>query len=101
VTTAESTDELRISDNPAARRYEAMLGDRLAAYSEYVQRPERLVFTHTIVEPELEGRGIASRLVRHELDDVRRRGLKITPLCPFVRAFLERHPEYQDLLAKR
>jgi len=101
---ADTTDtpvELQIADNPAANRYEAHLGDQVAAFSEYLVRPGRLVFTHTIVEPELEGRGIGSRLVREELDDARRRGLKVTPVCPFVRAYIRRHREYQDLVEAR
>ena len=97
----EKADDLRVADNPGAKRYEAMLGDRLAGYSEYILRPGRVIFTHTIVDPELEGRGIGSGLVRGELDDVRRRDLKVTPMCPFVRAFIERHPEYEDLVATR
>jgi predicted GNAT family acetyltransferase len=96
----ETLDELKIVDNPEASRYEALLGDRVAGFSEYITKPGRLVFTHTIVEPEFEGRGIGSKLVREELDDVRRRGLKVTPLCPFVRAFIRRHPENQDLVAR-
>lgn len=95
----DTLDELRVVDNPEASRYEALLGDRVAGFSEYLAKPGRLVFTHTIVEPEFEGRGFGSKLVRDELDDVRRRGLKVTPLCPFVRAFIRRHPEYQDLVA--
>jgi predicted GNAT family acetyltransferase len=54
---------------------------------------------HTEVEPEWEGRGVGSELVRGALDDVRARGLKVRPLCPFVRAFIERHSEYLDLVA--
>ena len=100
-TTPDAALDIQIADNPAASRYEARLGDQVAAYSEYILRPGRLVFTHTIVEPELEGRGIGSQLVREELDDVRRRGLKVTPLCPFVRAYIRRHPEYHDLVAER
>lgn len=100
-TTPDAQDDLQIADNPDASRYEAVLGERVAAFSEYVVRPGRIVFTHTIVEPELEGRGIGSRLVRAELDDVRRRGLQVTPLCPFVRAFIRRHPEYEDLVVQR
>jgi predicted GNAT family acetyltransferase len=97
--TTPAADAISVADNPAASRYEAHLGDRVAGFSEYVTKPGRLVFTHTIVEPEFEGRGIGSKLVRDELDDVRRRGLKVTPLCPFVRAYIRRHPEYQDLVA--
>jgi uncharacterized protein len=95
----ETLDELVVVDSPEASRYEALLGDRVAGFSEYLVKPGRLVFTHTIVEPEFEGRGFGSKLVREELDDVRRRGLKVTPLCPFVRAFIRRHPDYQDLVA--
>ncbi|MDP8904518.1 MAG: N-acetyltransferase [Chloroflexota bacterium] len=96
---AEGDDELRLADNPAERRYEAHLGERLAGYSEYVMAPGRLTFTHTVVDPDLEGRGIGSRLVRYELDDVRGRGLKVTARCPFVRAYIDRHPDYQDLVS--
>jgi hypothetical protein len=92
-------DELHIADNPDRRRYEAHLGGELAGYSEYRLAGGRVIFTHTIVEPRFEGRGIATRLVRAELDESRRRGLKVTPLCPFVRAFIKRHADYQDLLA--
>lgn len=95
----ETADDLRIADNPSARRYEAHLGDRVAAFSEYIPVEGGLIFTHTIVEPDLEGRGIGSQLVREELDDVRRRGLKVTPKCPFVRAWIRRHPEYSDLVS--
>jgi len=98
--TTSQADAVRVTDNPAASRYEALLGDRVAGFSEYLVKPGRLVFTHTIVEPEFEGRGFASKLVREELDDVRRRGLKVTPLCPFVRAYIRRHPEYRDLVAR-
>ncbi len=97
--TTDQADDLLIADNPAASRFEARLGDIVAGFSEYRLRPGRVIFTHTIVEPEFEGRGIASRLVAHELDEVRSRGLQVTPLCPFVRAYIRRHPEYQDMVA--
>jgi len=97
---ATTTDELRLADNPAEGRYEAHLGDRLAGFSEYIVAPGRLIFTHTVVDPELEGRGIGSRLVKFELEDVRRRGLKLTPRCPFVRAYIARHRDYQDLVSQ-
>jgi predicted GNAT family acetyltransferase len=94
-----SADEVRVVDNPTARRYEAYVGDELAGYSQYFVAPGRVVFYHTVVEPQFEGRGIGSRLVRYELDDVRARSLKVTPRCPFVRAFIGRHPGYGDLIA--
>lgn len=55
-------------------------------------------FQHTFVAPELRGRGIADVLVRHALDDARRHGDRVLATCPFVRKFVERHPEYQENL---
>jgi hypothetical protein len=94
-----TADDLRVADNPDRLRYEAHLDGELAGFSEYRLAPGRIIFTHTVVEPRFEGRGIATRLVRTELDETRQRGLKVTPLCPFVRAFIRRHADYRDLLA--
>jgi predicted GNAT family acetyltransferase len=98
-TASEPTAEIRVTNNLEEGRYEAWLGDVVAGFSEYKLRPGRIVFTHTIVEPKFEGRGIGSKLVREELEDVRARGLKVIPYCPFVRAYIRRHSEYQDLLS--
>ena len=59
-----------------------------------------IVLVHTEVAPAVEGRGVGSRLVSAALDDIRARGLRLVPICPFVRAYLGRHPEYADLLAR-
>lgn len=91
--------ELVIVDNEAERRYEAHLGDELAGWVEYGRVQTRLVALHTEVPPAFGGRGIASALVRHVLDDARARGLVVTPRCPFFQAHFERHPEEADLLA--
>ncbi|HWG84966.1 MAG TPA: GNAT family N-acetyltransferase [Deinococcales bacterium] len=87
-----------VRDNPAAHQYEASLDGRVVGMAQYLTSGSTLVFTHTEVNEDLEGRGIASRLVRAALDDVRARGLRAAPLCPYVKAFLERNPEYKDLL---
>jgi predicted GNAT family acetyltransferase len=57
-----------------------------------------LVFTHTEVDPALEGQGIGSRLVAGALAAAREAGAKVVPLCPFVRAYMARHPEHDGLL---
>jgi uncharacterized protein len=88
-----------VRDNPAQRRYEAYVDGELAAFSEYGRTGDRVTFVHTRVEPAFEGRGVGSDLVRGALDDVRRRGGQVVARCPFVRAWLQRHPEQQDLLA--
>ncbi|MGZ5443772.1 MAG: GNAT family N-acetyltransferase [Thermoanaerobaculia bacterium] len=68
-----------------------------AAYE--LEEPDRIVFTHTIVPGEIEGRGVASAIVKHALDHARAENLKVVPQCGYVAAFIERHPEYQDLVA--
>jgi hypothetical protein len=61
--------------------------------------PGLITLIHTEVDPAFEGKGIAGRLVAGALDDIRRRGLLVTPICRFVRSYLRRHPEYADLVA--
>jgi len=91
-------DEVRVVDNQGADRYEIWSDGKLAGFANYRTRPGRLVFVHTETEPGFEGRGMASRLVQGALDDVRRRGLGVMPLCPFVASYIKDHPDYQDLV---
>jgi hypothetical protein len=65
----------------------------------YEHDGEFVVFTHTLVPKALEGQGIGSRLVRAGLEWARANGLKVVPQCPFVAAYIERHPEERELLA--
>ncbi len=94
-------DAPRISNNPEERRYEAWLDDRLAGKAEYRMVGDRVIFFHTEIDPAFEGRGVGSRLARGALDDVRARGLRVTPKCPFIAAWIARHPDYADLVAER
>lgn len=86
------------SHNEAEHRYE-LATDAGIAVAEYRAQGDAVAFTHTIVPEELEGQGIASRLIAFALDDVRARGLKARPLCAFVHAYMEKHPETRDLRA--
>ncbi|HEX2764647.1 MAG TPA: GNAT family N-acetyltransferase [Allosphingosinicella sp.] len=87
-----------VTNNEAEHRYELAVegGTALAAYR---LRDDRITFTHTEVPEALEGKGIGSALIKGALADVRERGLKVIPACAFVRAYIERHEEEQDLLA--
>ena len=85
-------------DNPAASRFEMTSGDS-TAFVEYRRAAERIVLVHTEVPDALSGQGVGSKLVRGTLDAVRAEGLKVVPRCEFVAAYVERHPEYRDLLA--
>ena len=97
--TAAGDEGLRIVDAPGRQRYEARLGDDVVGFVEYRSVRGRRILFHTEVDPSVEGRGIGSRLVTGVLDDIRAQGIWITVKCPFVAAFLERHPDYVDLLA--
>ena len=89
---------LTVTDNPGAQRYEGRVGDDLAGTVDYYLRPGRITVVHTDVTEGFAGEGIGSRLVAGMLDDIRARGLKVVPLCPFTRSYIERHPEYADLV---
>ena len=89
---------LRIVDNPEERRYEARLGRQVVGFSTYRRIDDRVVFIHTETDESVKGRGVASTLAAGALDDVRARGLKVTPKCPFIAAYIKRHPSYQDLV---
>ncbi len=90
-------DALEIRDNPAQHRYEAHLDGHLAVVT-YRREEGQITFIHTVVSPALEGHGVASKLVRAALDDARRLGLAVIPLCPYMVIFIRRHPEYIDLV---
>jgi predicted GNAT family acetyltransferase len=85
-------------DNPAKSRFE-LIENGQTAFAAYEIEGETIAFTHTIVPPALEGQGVASRLIAHALGEARARDLKVRPECSFVAAYIERHPETQDLLA--
>lgn len=78
--------------------YELEVGGA-TAITAYRRDGDVLSFTHTEVPEEMEGQGVGSRLVTGALEDVRRRGLRINPLCSFVRHYVETHPEARDLIA--
>ena len=90
--------ELTVTDVPEAGRYEARAADRVLGLAAYRYHGDRVVFTHTEVDPDAGGSGVGSTLVRGALDDVRAHGLRVVPRCSFVRAWIERHPDYADLV---
>jgi predicted GNAT family acetyltransferase len=92
-------DELTVTDNRADGQFEARDADgAVLGFAVYVLDADAVVFTHTEVLEVAEGRGVGSALARGALDQVRASGRQVVPLCPFIRAYIARHPEYQDLV---
>jgi predicted GNAT family acetyltransferase len=91
--------DFHVVHDEKARIYEAVVGDTEIAGVPYnAASDDRLVLMSTSVLPEYRRQGIATELIRHVLDDVRARGKTVTILCPIVRTFIERNPEYADLI---
>lgn len=93
-----AADEVVVRDSPEQNRYQVFVDDALAGFAEYHAQPGLITVLHTEVDPAFEGRGVGSDLVRGMLEDIRLRDARVYPICPFVRAFLQRHPEYADLV---
>jgi predicted GNAT family acetyltransferase len=79
---------------PELRRYEITVDGEAAGFTEYLDRRGERVFIHTETDRARAGQGLATRLIREALDDTRRTGMPIVARCPFVAAFVKRHPEY-------
>ncbi len=84
-----------IIKNEAEQRFELHVGDHMAMV-EYNQNEKTIIFSHTEVPPELEGQGIGSKLAKHVLEYAKEHNLKVIPTCPFIKAYILRHPEYKD-----
>lgn len=90
---------MEVTDNTTKHQFELVIDGR-TALAAYRLKEGVITFTHTEVPEELGGRGIGSKLAQGALDQVRARGLKVVPLCPFIKAWIEKHPAYQELLAR-
>ena len=86
-----------VVNNKADHRYELAVDGHIAA-TYYKVEGKIITFVHTEVPPELSGKGIGSKLIRGALDQVRADGFKVIAQCPFVKAFIEKNADYQDLL---
>ena len=90
-----------VVDVPERERFEAAVDGVVVGFAAYQRTAELVVFTHTEVDPSLEGQGVGGALVREALDHVRGLGLRVLPICPFVQSWMARHPEYADLDYRR
>jgi uncharacterized protein len=90
--------ERRVVDNTGAGRFELRVGDDVAGFAEYQHTGDALAFTHTVVEPQYEGQGIGSALARGALEAAREQGLSVLPHCPFIRGWIQKHPDHVELV---
>jgi predicted GNAT family acetyltransferase len=87
-----------VRDNPARHRYELEVEGHVA-FAEYRLAAGVITFIHTEVPKELGGKGVGSTLARGALEDVRRRGFRVVAQCPFIKGFMDKHAEFNDLVA--
>lgn len=86
-------------DDVENHRYVARDGDEVAGYTVYHIRGDGIYFfVHTVIEEAYQGRGVGKELAQSALDDVRAKGGLIIPICPFIHGFVQRNPEYDDLV---
>jgi len=92
--------QLTVRDNSDHHRFEAVdEAGVVAGFAAYRREEGRVVFTHTVVDDAFEGHGVGSTLVKAALDTVRGEGLRVVPQCPFVSSYIDKHPDYADLVA--
>lgn len=96
---SQDSHQIEVVDEPEASRYVARIDSEAAGFVEYELHGDRIVFTHTEIAPRFEGHGLGGRLASYALDDARARGLEVVARCPFIAGYIQRHPQYADLLA--
>ena len=95
----EDTPDETVADNPALNRYEIRADGQTLGFAAYQKQADgAVVFTHTEIDEAYEGHGLGSRLARGALAGVRAEGRSVVPLCPFIKGYIDRHPEFQSLV---
>jgi predicted GNAT family acetyltransferase len=94
---SSETPAVEVVDVPERKRFEARVEGRTAGFAEYLRTDALVVYPHTEVDDEFEGRGVGGALARAALDDARARNLKALVTCQFIAGWMSRHPEYKDL----
>ncbi|WP_449279051.1 GNAT family N-acetyltransferase [Leucobacter sp. GX24907] len=103
---ASEETRIEVAHDPERQQYTISVDGVQAGFASYRRLPDRpdssgstLDFEHTVVDPSFEGRGLGSALIAGAVDDVRSRGDRIVPTCPFVAVWFRKHPEFGDVLA--
>ena len=91
-------ERIEVADAPDRDRYELSIDGEVVGFTVYGTCPGLIAFVHTEVNELLQGRGLGDQLIRFALEDARARGLAVLPFCPFVKAFIKRHREFETLV---
>jgi hypothetical protein len=89
---------IEVRRNEESARYEAFVDGALAGFAQFRPAGDVVVLPHTVVDDAFEGQGVGSALARGALDDLRARGVRVHATCPFISAWVAKHPDYQDLV---
>jgi len=92
-----ATEPIEVKNNPQASRFEVHLGDNKLAQIAYMMEGDVMIFVHTEVPKEFGGRGIADKMAYTALEYAKAQHYQVMALCPFVKAYIERHPEYKSI----
>lgn len=90
--------EIVIADAPDEDRYVVDVDGTRAGFVSYQRTGEQIALMHAEVDPPMQRQGVASKLIEFALEDARGRGLSVLPFCPFVRYYIQRHPDYLELV---
>ena len=90
--------DIKFADAPERSRYELTSGEEVIGFIDYRLHGDVITMVHTEVDEAHSGQGHAGTLARSALDDARSRGLTVVPSCPYVASYIEKHPEYADLV---
>lgn len=97
---SDNPSEINVVHNEEKNRFEAVIDEHTARINYTMLGPKTIIFTHTVVPNALKGQGVANIMARYVLDYAHEKELTVIPQCPFVRAYIDRHEEYQDLLGQ-
>ncbi len=92
-------EDIPLTNNEVSRQFELVV-DNFKAKIEYDLQKDRMFLTHTEVPPALEGKGVGNAIVEKTLRYMEENNLKLVPLCPFVAAYVKKHPEWKRLLVQ-
>jgi uncharacterized protein len=95
---SEEQDAITVVDNVDRSRYEVSMSGQRVGFANYHDLPGRRAIVHAEVDEAFAGRGIGSRLAESSLEDIRTRGLRVVPSCPFIKTYIEQHPDWRDLV---